>query len=341
LTGGDHHADITILTGVTGGPSTVGGVYLESGNSSLRPYAQIGSGGYGTRSRNVSGNISVVARSGDIILKGSVPVIDGSDANGPANPGNIALGQDAHTQIGNGGFDTDAQGGNQDNARGNSAYTGNISVVAATGSVSMFAGGNRLINQDIDDRFRGRSVQIGHAGSFSDGDASGDIRVATGNDLTIIGGAAGRTAYALIGHGGFNTDGHYSGTIDIEVGDDLVMQRGSTRDANNFLVRHAFAKIGHSTPTFTEEGGAIYNDGIGTRSGHISVSVGDSLSMFNGVNQQKTGATFVTNEVFATNATTSGTTYTLVQKATTPTLNLPTGTVYITTSKPGSGDLRG
>ena len=342
LSGGDHHADITILTGVAGGSSAIGGVYMEAGNNTLQPYAQIGSGGYAGRSKNVSGNVSVVARSGDIILQGSVPVVDGLDDPGaPANAGNIAIGQDAYVQIGNGGFDTDAQGGNQNNARNNGGYTGDITVVAATGSVSMTAGGNSLINQDADDRFRGKTVQIGNGGAHSDGNASGDIRVAAGDDLTIIGGKASRQSYAMIGHGGVNTDGHYSGTIDIEVGDDLFMQRGSTRDANQMLVRQAFAKIGHSATAFTEEAGAQYNDGVGTRSGDIFVSIGSDLVMLNGVNEVKTGFTSVLNEVFATNATTSGTTHTLVQIAAALTLpsaaalTLPSDSVYITTSHTG------
>lgn len=275
-TGGNHTAEIDIDTGA--------GVELEAGNSTRGAYGMIGSGGYWGRSETLGGNISVVSAAGDIVLNGAQPVLDGLDepAFGPANPGNIQTAREAFVQIGNGGLDTDAQGGNQNNQAGDgSGYSGNIEVVAATGSVILDGGGGLDINAD-NDNFRGMYVKIGNGGIFSDGDSTGNIRVAAGLDLSLDGGEASRAATTQIGHGGANVNGDSSGSIDIDVGRNLLMRRGSSSDLSGTIVRDAYAKIGHGPTHFQ---GWVGN-GSGDETGDITVSVGNSLSAFNGRNFQ-------------------------------------------------------
>jgi len=281
--GGNHHADINIITGT--------GVNLEAGDSPRGAYGIIGSGGTWGRSETLSGDISVVAESGDISLRGGVPSADTEDDpnSGPANSNNVAVARENYAQIGNGGFDTDAQGGNQNNAAGDgSGYSGDITVIAANGSVSLQGGGSDIFNRDDqqraggtgNDSFRAFYAKIGNGGPYSDGDASGNIKVTAGTDLTLLGGFGSRRSEAQIGHGGNNVNGDLTGTIDIDVGNDLVMQRGSTVDAHGTVVRDANAKIGHSASIF--QGNA--NNGSGGRTGDIFVSVGQDIFMANGVN---------------------------------------------------------
>ncbi|MDF1753250.1 MAG: filamentous hemagglutinin N-terminal domain-containing protein [Verrucomicrobiales bacterium] len=272
-TGGDHHADINIQAGT--------GVEVEAGNSPRGAYGQIGSGGYWGRSKAITGDISVVTLAGDIDLKAGIPVLDTlDDGYAPANLGNMTSGRANYAQIGNGGFNTDAESGTQNNNVGNGGFSGDIEVIAATGSINITGGGSDTINQDSDDRYRGMYSMIGHGGSFSDGDHTGDIRVSAGVDLTITGGKASREAYAQIGHGGYDTDGDHTGTIDIEVGNDLTMTRGNNRDLNGVLVRNNWSKIGHGAQAF----GGRNTDGGGTRTGDIFVSVGNNLTMADGLN---------------------------------------------------------
>ena len=281
--GGNHHADINIITGT--------GVNLEAGDSPRGAYGIIGSGGTWGRSETLSGDISVVAETGDITLTGGIPSADTEDDpnSGPANSNNVAVARENYAQIGNGGFDTDAQGGNQNNAAGDgSGYSGDITVIAANGSVSLQGGGSNIFNRDDqqrsggtgNDSFRAFYAKIGNGGPYSDGDASGNIKVTAGTDLTLLGGFGSRRSEAQIGHGGNNVNGDLTGTIDIDVGNDLVMQRGSTVDAHGTVVRDANAKIGHSASIF--QGNA--NNGSGGRTGDIFVSVGQDIFMANGVN---------------------------------------------------------
>ncbi len=271
--GGSHHADIDITTGT--------GVEIEAGNSHRGAYGIIGSGGTWGRSETLSGNISVVAETGDIDLIGAKPVLDdgvNDGFSGPANDGNLQTARESFVQIGNGGFDTDAQGGNQNNSAGNGGYSGDITVVAAAGSVSLTGGGTDALNID-NDNMRNLSVKIGHGGPYSDGDSTGDIRVSAGVDLTITGGRSGLRSFAQIGHGGNQAIGAVSGLIDIEVGNNLLMQHGSVASTNGVVVRDADAKIGHGSSI--NQGNA--NNGSGGLEGDITISVGEDITTLNGV----------------------------------------------------------
>ena len=289
-TGGNHHADINIITGT--------GAELEAGPSNRQSgYGMVGSGSTWGRSELLSGDISLIARTGDITIKAATPVIDSlDDPNaGPANPGNVLTARESYFQIGNGGWDTDAQGGNQNNVAGDgSGFTGNITVIAAEGSIVIAGGGSDTLNNtravantandsggNGSDHGRGLYAKIGNGGAHNGGDASGNILVSAGTDLTITGGRGGEIAYAQIGHGGNDDSGNYSGTIDVNVGRDLIMQYGSRADAKGDLVRDAYAKIGHGS-TIVDGGGQ--GDGTHPREGNITVSVGRDLLTLNGLN---------------------------------------------------------
>ena len=297
--GGNHHADIDITTGT--------GAELEAGNLTRQSgYGIIGSGGTWGRSAKLSGNVSLVAETGDITIKAGTPVQDTEDDpnSGPANGPNLSdpvyavqgpnvmLGRESYFQIGNGGWDTDFQSGGG-NAAGFDAYNGDITVIAAEGSISLTAGGDDVLNNTRDashnpnnsggngsDRGRGLYVLIGNGGPFNGGDSTGDIRVSAGTDLNITGGRGGEVNFAQIGHGGNSDSGNNTGLIDIEVGNDLTLQYGSREDAKGDLVRDAFAKIGH-THTILDGGGQ--GDFTGDREGDITVSVGNDMITLNGV----------------------------------------------------------
>ncbi len=280
-TGGNHNAEIAI--------DAQGDITLRAGNTGRGGYAQIGSGGGnvqdgGTeteRSETLTGDISVISRTGDISLTGSIPQIDTEDDPnvGPANLGNIGVGRENYAMIGNGGFDTDFA-----NVIG---FSGDIEVIAVQGSVTLQGGGDISINA-ANDNFRAYFAQIGNGGHASAGNHTGDIRVVAGTDLNIFGGFGTREAYAQIGNGGHNTDGNHSGTIDIDVGRDLNMQRGASNTTTGLDVINAWAKIGHGSQSF----GGRNNGGTGVREGDILVSIGDDLITVNGVSPE-----FVEDEV--------------------------------------------
>lgn len=290
-TGGNHVADLIQVHGD-------GDIVVAGGTGENSSHAQIGNNGganeTGGRSQTLSGDISVVSRLGNITVQGGVPVVDNLTVTVNAlgellsafdNTGHVSKARSSFGQIGHGGFDSDAQGGNQNNSAGNGGYFGDIEVIAAKGSVTLQGGGSTVINADTDD-FRANYAKIGNGGGFSDGDASGEIRVVAGTDLTLLGGVASRLASAQIGHGGNDTSGNYSGTIDIEVGNNLVMQRGA-RVINGINIHDAAAKIGHATSNFQ-----YGSNGSGSREGDILVSVGNSMMMLNGINSDLTDSGF-------------------------------------------------
>ncbi len=270
-TGGNHHSDIVFDAG--------GDIGLFAGNSGRGGQAQVGAGGgnangsWQERSETLTGDITVISRTGDISMKASTPQVDTVDlAHDPANLGNIGVGRENYVMIGNGGFDTDAQGGNRNNGPGSGGFSGDIKVIAVAGSITVEGGGDSSLNAD-NDNFRDYFAQIGNGGAFSDGDHSGDIQVSAGTDLFVLGGVASREAYAQIGHGGYDSDGDHSGTIDVAVGNNLVMRRGASNDFNGTVVHNSWSKIGHGAQSF----GGRNNNGAGNREGEIRVSIGESL----------------------------------------------------------------
>ena len=152
--------------GVAGDKLTLRADALELiGGSGTQSYAQVGNGGY-----DAGGNFA-----GDICINVTTGVI--LDAN-------TQSGENAYVQIGHGG--TLAGGGA-------STFSGDLTVTAGSGGVTLRGGDSALT---------GQYAQIGHGGISTNGAMSGDIFVVAddGGDLTMTGGAGPR-AYVMVGHG--------------------------------------------------------------------------------------------------------------------------------------------
>jgi len=261
--GGNQVGDITVLAGSD--------IEVKGGSNPRGAYGMVGNGGYWSRAESHSGDITVVSENGDITVEGGFSQVDTATApNGLDNTGHIAAGRESFAQIGNGGFDADAQGGNQNNSPGDGGHSGDIQVIAVTGSVAVRGGGDSQLTAN-NNRFRGLSAQIGNGGSFTDGDHTGDIRVAAGTDIVVNGGGASREAFGQIGHGGYNSDGDHAGAIDLDAGRDVVMQRGD----GEF---NPWSKIGNGAQAF----GGRNNNGAGTRAGDITLSAGNDFNSTGG-----------------------------------------------------------
>lgn len=254
-TGGNHDGNITVQAGSD--------IELSAGSSWRWAYAQIGNGGAVARAETNTGEILVVSENGDISLKGGFTAVDSeTPTNGLDNTGHISSGRESYAQIGHGGFDADAQGTSQNNNPGDGGFSGDITVIASRGAVSLMGGGDATFTNN-NDNFRGMYALIGHGGSYTDGDHTGNIRVAAGSDVTVAGGGASREAFGQIGHGGFDTDGNHGGTIDIDSAGSVILNRGDG-------LNNPWAKVGHGGQSF----GSRANNGAGNREGDITISAG-------------------------------------------------------------------
>ncbi|MCH1510151.1 MAG: hypothetical protein L7T84_13165, partial [Akkermansiaceae bacterium] len=256
LVGGNHSGDISLRAET--------GIDIIAGSSPRGAYGMVGNGGYWARSEKVTGNISVVTAAGDITLEGGKPIVDSeTQLGGLDNTGHISTARENFAMIGNGGFDADAQSGSgQNNDVGSGGNSGDITVVAATGSVILTGGGDVTISAN-NDNYRGNYSQIGNGGSFTDGDHTGSIRVSAGSDISVTGGSGGREAFSQIGHGGYDSDGDHVGTIDLEAGRHVLLTRGDG-------LNNPWSKVGHGGQAF----GGRNNNGAGTRAGDITISAG-------------------------------------------------------------------
>jgi filamentous hemagglutinin family protein len=239
--GGSHGGDIFVR-------SHLGSIDLLAGNNARFNSAQIGNGGTNARGQS-SGDITVVAQGGfNAIAQAPFRDFEASHAQmvnpvhsfGLDNTGHISVGVGNSVMVGNGGWDADPQGGNLNLQPGIVGHTGNIEVVAVTGSILLKGGGNAdstSISVGDDSTNRGNSAQIGNGGNFTDGDHGGNIRVVAGENLTLAGAAGSRDSFTQIGHGGLNggtsatESGTFTGDIEVVVGNDLIMNRGSNTDA--------------------------------------------------------------------------------------------------------------
>ncbi|MBL9151658.1 MAG: filamentous hemagglutinin N-terminal domain-containing protein [Verrucomicrobiales bacterium] len=235
--GGTQSGDITLV-------SNEGGVTVKGGKSARFSFAQIGNGGANTRGAEHNGNVSVVAH-GDVIVEGGSPIRDSESSQGEldnpelANASHISHGVANYAQIGHGGWDSDPQGGNLNLQPGTGGFFGDIEVVSITGDVKVLGGGTAdatSLSTNDDQVNRGNSAQIGNGGNFTDGDHRGDIRVAAGRDVIVMGAAGSRDGFTQIGHGGLNggtaatESGNFSGDIEVVAGRDLFMNRGTDTD---------------------------------------------------------------------------------------------------------------
>lgn len=143
---------------------TDGTVSLTAG-AGADSFAQIGHGGEFSRA-DLSGDICVVAGTGVILDSDTNPGVDG------------------YAMIGHGGDSTVG-----------TTFSGDVNVTSLSGGVQMTA---RAPGSTSADQF----VQIGHGGSNSSADMSGDLTVVaeSGGDIALFGGDLIEN-YAMIGHG--------------------------------------------------------------------------------------------------------------------------------------------
>ena len=276
FTGQNHSGDVMVHMGT--------GIEMAAG-ASRQAYSQIGHGANSGRSETLTGDVTVITDAGDITMTAGRPVKDDNTVGevsfdpmavlgvagniaGNNNSGHISAAREASVRIGHGGFDNDAQGGNQNNGPNDGGFDGNITVTAVAGSVTV-QGGGLLEFADMtaatanNDYFRGQDATIGHGGWATHGDLTGNVTVNAGTDINVFGGSAHREAWGQIGHGGYATDGNHNGVIDLNAGGNVVLRRGD--GANN-----PWAKIGHGAQSF----GGRNNNGTGTRDGDITISAG-------------------------------------------------------------------
>ena len=237
-------------------------------------YAQLGHGGYTARGDRV-GSISVDALS-DIIFTGGAAA-------------------QTYAHLGHGGYDADnpnpgyypdndpltlQRGPTADERVGN---IGAISVESRDGNIGFTTGS---ANNSY--------AQLGHGGSFNDGDHGGDILVradadrsnaGSGGRITFLADTAGTAHYAQLGHGGYRASGGNAGSITVEAGADITFTGGTTSN---------YVQIGHggrndhrltrsgSSPNFTQ---ANDNDRYypGTHTGAITVGSGGDISFTAGI----------------------------------------------------------
>ena len=261
---------------------TVGGdATMKSGKGLEGSYAQIGNGGSG--GFNTSGNADDVGEfTGDVTvdITGSLTMQANPDGQvytvDPTASANFDEIVNSYVLIGNGGAQWRSDGTND-----TATADGKVIVTVST-DLTMTAVNRQQAAFGPDGsnnwaRVIGGFVQIGNAnsGQNSLGTANGDVYVEVGNDLTMTGGlgegdaveAANIGAFAQIGNGGAQMDGSITGDVEVRVGNNL-----RTYDGNG--IHDAYVKIGHGDwqrddPT---------RSGSGTRSGDISVNVGNTAN---------------------------------------------------------------
>ncbi|MDF1739305.1 MAG: filamentous hemagglutinin N-terminal domain-containing protein [Verrucomicrobiales bacterium] len=297
---GNHSGDLTVSAGTDGGFTDVfdlnmNGVYGEasldevtftstgagsitflSGGSQADRYAQLGHGGTTARGDH-DGNISVTALGNIVFTAGT--------------------GTRGYAMIGHGGHDADSHNpdyyGDNDPLnplRGPTAAerignTGNIHVETLDGDI-LFTTGNATGSTFT-------PVQIGHGGTYTDGDHIGDITViadadksnaGSGGDITFRANTSGTTHSAQIGHGGFEASGGHTGAIVVTAGEAITFTGGSTN--NNVQIGHGGMNDhrvtrGGSSPNYTQSNNNdLYYPG--THSGSVMVGAGSNITFTGG-----------------------------------------------------------
>tara|TARA_R110002096_G_scaffold316010_12_gene510377 strand:+ start:17 stop:6946 length:6930 start_codon:yes stop_codon:yes gene_type:complete len=236
----------------------------ESAYNQGNNFGQIGHGGFDTdiqgdnndaynNGTTVTGQIDVVAATGDIILLAGVD--NTSAASGGA--GNFQYEGDLLTE------------------------TVTDSTAGTTSQGYIYGGGD--LTSDANRRAQGGHAAIGHGGQHNNLTViDQNLNVTAGNDLIVAAGEF-RDARAGIGHGG-DIDAWggnrsrrrtvLSGDIDVTVGDDMLVYAGSGDNAS--------VKIGHGDYRTINERNAVETgiDGRGRETrweGNIAVKVGDDL----------------------------------------------------------------
>ena len=243
-----------------------------------RAYAQIGHGGYDADNPDAdvvlgnSGDISVTAKTGDILLRAgsddytSSQIGHGGPLTRGANKGNIDLTAGgsldlvagtflrASASVGHGGYDADGD------------HNGTICVKV----------GEHVLLDSTQGTAQFTYTQIGHGQYASTGNIDGAITVMSGlsgsnGGISLLGGLSGSSdQYAQIGHGGTAS----GATNNNRSGDITLIDRG----AGDLKLRgggaaSSYAMIGH---------GDSANSTGGTRAGNIFIDVAGETSQISG-----------------------------------------------------------
>ncbi len=257
---GNHFGNIFIR-----GTQDANGVgFLVKAGDRQDAYAQVGHGGYGSRS-GVTGAPFGLNGDIDIEVGGHIAVVAGTSTKD--NPAYIEDGR-LYAMIGHGGYNSDAA--NSDSAfygargggipvgtagagDGNWGHFGDITLVSTGGDISFMAGSNIPLKDRAD--YDGNPLgiedplgilvsrgggggrihwaQAGHGGYHSGGNHSGEITVSANGAVHVVGGMmtndndATRLHYAQIGHGASNAAGNIDSPITVyALGGDLVVVGG-------------------------------------------------------------------------------------------------------------------
>jgi filamentous hemagglutinin family protein len=210
-----------------------GSVWLTGGSGWLC-YARIGHGGF-SQDGSFSGPITVSA-GGDVVLQG--------------------VGQMSPAEIGQGGFHE-------------YFHPGEGPASTYGGDITLSAGGEVLLQGSSTEENYG-GARIGNAGYGAVGDATGDISVTAGTNVSLLSGLHYDTG-TQIGHGGNYITGTGAGAISVTAGGDIELTAGGGTDENG-----VFAQIGH--------GCGANNVGYDA-SGEITVQAGGNISLTGGGGQ--------------------------------------------------------
>lgn len=172
------------------------------------------------------------------------------------------LGEVSFAHIGNGGYNSDEV----DNTAGNAGHSGDVSVTATSGSITLAAGGGGHLGWGNGSNSR-KHAMIGNGGYQDWGNHNGNVKVRAGTSIDILAGTSYRD-FAKIGNGGWQSKGDMSGVVSVVAGTSgaggdirlIANQIDSSTTGDGTTAGEAFVQIGH--------GG---HDSDGNMSGNVEV----------------------------------------------------------------------
>ncbi|MCB1237740.1 MAG: hypothetical protein KDM91_21930, partial [Verrucomicrobiae bacterium] len=251
VAGEGHEGTITAISG-----GTIDFAAGTSGNT----YAMLGHGG-----TEAFGDHGSFDADGDTVLENAITVQAANGLNFSASAS--TSGADiAYAQLGHGGFDADFASvgsraiGPEGAAAGTYAYhlnTPEADPVGNSGNIGVFVGIDRITgtitNNNASITFNGGGeddgyAQLGHGGSRTDGDHSGDIKVVATGGITFEAADTQDEAYVQLGHGGLEQTANtgHSGKISVAAGVGILgggPGGGITFTAGDFAEN--YAQLGH------------------------------------------------------------------------------------------------
>ncbi len=229
-------------TAVVGGNITVnagGDIRFTGGNGQIS-FVQLGHGGNSLPLGGYTASDIKVTAGGDVVFRGN----DGAIASN---------GSTAFAQLGHGGYNMDVIG----------------AVAAEQGDILVNAGGKvEFVGGARGNEF----ALLGHGGSATDGNFTGDVTVNAGGGGILVEGGGGSSAFAMIGHGGVTISGRYTGEVNVSTLGGGVNVRGGTTTGT-------FANIGSggyqaidgtvfTGGTTVDANGGALTDGIALNAGN-------------------------------------------------------------------------